>query len=72
VEIQGRTVSLVALPLIFERLHQAGKTPCEETQRELLETIRIYNPVPAGEEPAYGLALAREYASYCERQKAAL
>ena len=72
VEIDGKTVTLVALPLIFEQLHQAGKNPCEETNRECLETVKIYNPVPAAEESAYAVALAREYVNYCERQKEAL
>jgi hypothetical protein len=67
VEINGQKVTLVALPLIFERLHQAGKLPSEETHRELLETVKIYNPVPVEEEPAYTAVLACEYASYCER-----
>lgn len=69
VEIEGQTVTLVALPLIFEQLYQAGKLPCVETYRELLETVRIYNPVPAGEEPAYAAVLDREYSAYCERQQ---
>jgi uncharacterized metal-binding protein len=69
VEIEGQTVTIVALPLIFDQLYQAGKMSCEGTHRELLETVKIYNPVPVGEEPAYGAALAREYAAYCERQK---
>ena len=68
VEINGGTITLVALPLIFERLYQAGKTLSEETNRELLETVKIYNPVPAGDESAYAVALAREYSAYCERQ----
>ena len=69
VEIDGQTVSLVALPLIFERLYQAGKTSSSETLKELMETIKIYNPVPAEEEPAYAAALEREYSAYCGRQK---
>lgn len=72
VEINGVTVTLVALPLIFERLYQAGKIPCDETHRELLETVKIYNPVPAGQEPAYAAALEHEYSAYCERQKTPL
>jgi hypothetical protein len=69
VEIEGQTITLVALPLIFDQLYQAGKMPCEGTHRELLQTVKIYNPVPSGEEPAYAAALVREYADYCERQK---
>jgi hypothetical protein len=69
VEIHGQTVTIVALPLIFDQIYQAGKLPSEATHRELLETVKIYNPVPADEEPAYADVLGREYAAYCERQK---
>jgi hypothetical protein len=69
VEINGQTVTLVALPLIFEQLHQAGKLPSNGTLNELMETVKIYNPIPAEDEPAYAAALEREYSSYCERQK---
>ena len=69
VEINGQTVTLVALPLILERLYQAGKRPSGETHRELLETVKIYNPVSPSDESAYEAALVREYSAYCERQK---
>jgi hypothetical protein len=62
-------VTLVVLPLIFDQLYQAGKLPSESTHHELLETVKIYNPVPAEEEVTYRVALAREYSAFCERQK---
>ncbi|MGE5250704.1 MAG: putative zinc-binding protein, partial [Bacteroidota bacterium] len=58
--INGQTVTLIALPLIFQQFREAGKAPSEGTLPELLETLKIYNPVPAAEEEAYGAALARE------------
>ncbi len=70
VEINGQTVTLVALPLIFQQFRAAGKLPANGTVRELLETVKIYNPVPAEEEPAYAAALEREYANYCQKQEA--
>lgn len=69
VEINGQTITLVALPLIFQQFREAGKTPTDGTMRELLETIKIYNPVPADEESAYVAALEREYTVYCEKQE---
>ncbi len=42
----------------------------DEAARELLETVRVYNPVPAGEEEAYALSLLREYTTYCDKQGA--
>ena len=48
VVIEGSPVTLVALPLIFENLHQQGKPPIEDTQSELLDIVKIYNPIPVG------------------------
>lgn len=67
VAIDGRMVTLIALPLIFEQFRASGKTPSDDTARELLETVKIYNPVPAGEEEAYALTLLREYTAFCEQ-----
>jgi uncharacterized metal-binding protein len=72
VEINGQLVTLVALPLIFERLYQAGKLPSDETHRELMETVKVYNPVTAEDEPSYAVALEREYAAYCQKQEVGL
>ncbi len=71
VMIDGQTVTLIALPLIFEQFREASKLPSDGTARELLEQVRIYNPVPAGEEDAYTKALWREYAAYCQSNPAA-
>jgi hypothetical protein len=70
VVINGQSVTLIALPLIFQQFRAAGKAPADGTVRELLKTVKIYNPVPADEEAAYAAALAREYADYCEKQQA--
>jgi uncharacterized metal-binding protein len=70
VEINGQAITLVALPLIFQQFRKAGKTPVDGIVRELLETVKIYNPVPADEESVYAAALEREYIVYCEKQEA--
>ena len=66
VEINGNNVTLVALPLIFEQLHQDGKLPSNKLLGELLGSVRVYNPIPIGEEEAYGISLLRTYAEFCE------
>jgi uncharacterized metal-binding protein len=70
VEINGQQMTLIAVPLIFQQFRDAGKTPNSETIRELLETVKIYNPVPADEESMYATALEREYVAFCEKQEA--
>jgi hypothetical protein len=69
VEINGQMVTLVALPLIFQRIYEAGKLPSNGTLKELMDTVKIYNPISAEEEPAYAVALEREYAAYCQKQE---
>ncbi len=69
VAVDGRVVTLTALPLIFQQFHQAGKMPGEETARELLEVVKIYNPIPGDAEEPYTRALLREYAAFSEKQE---
>jgi hypothetical protein len=57
---------LIALTLIFEQFRDACKSPTVDTARELLEQVRIYNPVPAGEDETYAMTLLHEYAAFCE------
>ncbi len=68
VSVNGRVVTLIALPAIFEQFYQSGKRPGDGTTQELLEVTRIYNPIPPEEEAAYAEALAREYEKYCRKQ----
>ena len=62
--ISGQEVTLVGLPLIFEQFHDAGKAPCQATLHELMETVKVYNPIPAEAETAYTTAIAGEYATF--------
>lgn len=64
--IDGRSVTIVALPLLFEQFRAAGKTPCDETARALLEVVKIYNAVPAGDDETYAASLVREYAAFLQ------
>ncbi len=69
VAVNRRVVTLIALPAIFEQFHQAGKAPGDGTVHELLKVVKIYNPIPDGEEEAYREALSREYATFYEKQE---
>jgi uncharacterized metal-binding protein len=69
IQVDGHTVTLVALPLIFAKLHADGKKPSNGTERELLEMVRIYNPIPDGAEESYAAALQREYQVFCQQQE---
>jgi uncharacterized metal-binding protein len=68
VEVNGQKITLIALPLIFQQFLDARKSITQETTRELLEAVKIYNPIPVGEEEAYTIVLSHEYAAFCEKQ----
>ena len=69
IEIKGQTVTLIALPLIFQQFHDAGKPTTDATLLELLNEVKVYNPVPVEDEQAYLGMLKREYAAYCGREE---
>jgi uncharacterized metal-binding protein len=68
VQINGQEISLVALPLIFENFRQDGKKPSAATAMELLETVRVYNRIPEGEDEKYREVFLNEYAIFCDRE----
>ncbi len=53
VQIDGQEVSLIALPLIFKQFRLDGKQPSAACARELLDTVKIYNPIPEGMDEKY-------------------
>jgi uncharacterized metal-binding protein len=67
--VNGHTVTMIALPLIFQQVRESGKQNAQDTTRELLETVKVYNPIPPGEEQAYAASLSREYAAFCEKER---
>jgi hypothetical protein len=67
-QVAGREVTLVALPLIFAEFHRAGKLPDESAQHELMQEVKIYNSVPEGDEAAYAHAVMQEYVTFCQEK----
>lgn len=67
--IDGQEVSLIALPLIFEQLHEAGKLPSEAVAGELFETVKVYNPIPEGAESVYKETILGEYTAFCQKKE---
>jgi uncharacterized metal-binding protein len=62
--IAGKEITIVGLPLIFQQFAEAGKTPNEENLGELLNTVKIYNSIPAEEEAAYRDGILKAYTNY--------
>lgn len=63
IEIGGKDVQVVALPLIFEQFRNEGKS-----RDGLLEAVQIYNEIPSGLEAEYREAILRAYAEYMQSQ----
>jgi uncharacterized metal-binding protein len=65
VNIDDKTVELLALPLIFQHFRQLGRAP-ESLDGDLLAMVKVYNQVPAEAESSYHEAILREYAAFCQ------
>ena len=65
VNVNGTAVEFLGLPLIFERLHKLGRRP-EDAAAELLEIVKVLNPVPRADEKSYRETIVREYAAFCQ------
>jgi len=68
VQVDGQEVTFIALPLIFAQFRDAGKWPGDGTIAELMETVKVYNPIPDGQQAAYAHAVMREYAAFCQEK----
>lgn len=68
VQVDGQEVTFIALPLIFAQFRDAGKLPGDGATAELMETVKVYNPIPDGQEVAYTEAVMREYAAFCQEK----
>ncbi len=66
--IGGRSVEVLALPLIFAQFLQSGKVPAAATSIELMETVRLYNNIPEDEQGAWKEVIDLEYAAYFARE----
>jgi len=64
--IAGQAVEVVALPLIFDKLREAHRSPGEAVAQDLLEMVKIYNYVAPEAEAAWRDVLLREFAAHCE------
>jgi uncharacterized metal-binding protein len=70
ISIEDQEIILVALPLIFEQFREAGKKPSDATLLEMMETVKIYNPIPPEAEQTYTTAIAREYTAFWNMENA--
>ncbi|HUS83262.1 MAG TPA: putative zinc-binding protein [Dehalococcoidia bacterium] len=64
-QVNGKTVELVALPAIFELVSQQGHDPDDGTTADaILELARVYNSIASEDEQPLRPVLAKAYAEY--------
>jgi uncharacterized metal-binding protein len=68
--VDGKTITMIALPLIFQQFHDSDKHLSQDVARELLEAVKIYNPIQPGEDEIYAASLLREYTVFCGQKDA--
>lgn len=69
VEIHGQTLEFLALTAIFDMADAQGQPNGEAAPDSLLAAVRLYNPVPAGQESLYAEAVGLAWSDY-KTQKA--
>ncbi len=57
--IAGKTVEVIALPVIFEQCHDGNKS-----SDELFDAVKVYNSIPADREALYREAVLGAYAEF--------
>ena len=65
-EIGGRAVEVVALPLIFETLRERGGAHDESATSELMRMVKVYNYVPPEAEAAWRDVIVAQYLAHCK------
>jgi hypothetical protein len=67
--VNGRTVTVPALPLVFDHFYNQGLRADAGSTDQLLEMVRIYHAINPDEEHGYREALASAYATYCQQRR---
>ena len=66
-QIAGREVTLMALPLLFAQFRRAGRVPDDATKIELMRAVKVYNSISNADETWYEQAIMQEYGAFCAR-----
>lgn len=69
VMVDGREMTLVALPLIMQNYWEAHSVADEKTSDELLNTVKVYNRIEPEDEDSVRKAIQREYMAFCQKRE---
>jgi uncharacterized metal-binding protein len=65
----GKQVTVLGLPLIFQQFSEAGKAPGEANLDELMEMIKLYNPICEEQEAYYREGIKKAYTDFWFKEK---
>jgi uncharacterized metal-binding protein len=64
IKVDGKEMTIVALPLIFQNFQEEKKQPSEPILAEIMAMVKVYNGIEPGDEPAVTRVIDREYRNY--------
>jgi hypothetical protein len=68
-EVNGKELTLIALPLIFQKFWEEKKKPEQSVLAGLMETVKIYNAVDKADESALQPAVLSAYEAFCRKKE---
>lgn len=69
VQLDGRTAQIMALEPIMELAHNQGLRANGGLPPQVLQTVQVYNSVPAEDEAWYAQAIELAWRAYCEQRE---
>ena len=65
VQLDGRAVQIMALSPILELAYNQGLRTGESAPGQIIETVRVYNTIPAEDEALWARAVSLAWCEYC-------
>ena len=70
-QVAGRSVQIMALAPILELAYGQGLRAGGPVPAQIMETVRVYNAIPAGDEAVWAQAVGMAWQAYCAEKEAA-
>jgi len=68
-DVNGKEMTLIALPIIFQNFWDSQKLPSNTVNGEIMEMVKIYNGIDPADEPGVTQAVANAYETFCLMNK---
>jgi hypothetical protein len=67
--IAGEQVTIVGLPLLLQQFAESGKPPTQDNLGELMDMVKIYNPITEDKESAYREGVWSAYRKFWNEER---